>query len=59
MIENVVILLVDIGVVIIKDILYRIEGIDECIYCIIIEIKIMFGKKIVVCFLLLIFLSCG
>lgn len=38
MIENEVILLVNIGVVIIKDILYRIEGIDECIYCKIIEI---------------------
>lgn len=44
MIENEVILLVNIGVVIIKDILYRIEGIDECIYCIIIEI--LFGKKL-------------
>lgn len=44
MIENEVILLVNIGVVIIKDILYRIEGNDECIYCIIIEI--LFGKKL-------------
>lgn len=46
MIENVATSLVDIGVAIIKDIPYRTEGTDERIHCIIIETKILFGKKL-------------
>lgn len=46
MIENVATSLVDIGVAIINDIPYRTEGTDERIHCIIIETKILFGKKL-------------
>lgn len=59
MIENVATSLVDIGVAIIKDIPYRTEGTDERIHCIIIETKIMFGKKTAACPLSSISLSCG
>lgn len=46
MIENEPTSLVDIGVAIIKDIQYRTEETDERIHCIIIETKILFGKKL-------------
>lgn len=46
MIKNEATSLVDIGVAIIKDIPYRTEGTDERIHCIIIETKILFGKKL-------------